>query len=177
MAQQSQYFMIDQTTLDMWLELLGAAACGKLVVASSEYYFTGEECADVKLTAKARTLFEGEKQRLDHRRSKAAAKALRMAERVEKSASMERTREEVVEKSQESTQKVAENSAPASEIPAETPEQLNQDLKPNPLNPPNGGGSVVTMAELNALLAAGLGCQPTRTHAPSRTRGRRRAAT
>lgn len=162
------YFMLDEGTLDMWLELLGPAACGKLLVCCAQYYFSGAEPDDIKLTAKARTLFEGEKSRLDHRRARAAAKTVRAAEAAEKSdrraASVENSaadhagRGKAAKKSRKSSRKVCEKTSPTGRVPAETASHPKHKHEHNPQTPTpratgggRGGGGVMSAAEFAAL--------------------------
>lgn len=172
---ETSYFYIDQPTWDAWVDALGFASASKLAGACAQFYFTGELTDDVKLAKVAKALFEGERARLEARRSKASAKAAAKVAKatpetpsnVEKSGGDRTNPGKSAKKSEKKSGRVAANSAPTRRVPAETTDHTKPKPKPNtPLTPraehggrgSGGWGSgSVTPAEYADMLEAGLG--------------------
>ena len=168
MADTPTYWSIDPSTYDTWVRVLGAAAAGKLMAACCGYFFHGADPDDFKLSKTARVLFDGERQRLDRRRASAinGTKSVRR-----KRDAGPRATGKSAGKSGNSLGKVAEKST-ENQAPAQQPtsENANSRLAPvlnlspntNPQTPaPRAkaarGSGIVSRAEFDAMVAAGLG--------------------
>jgi len=65
------YWSIDRETFDAWVRVLGTTGAAKLIAACAGYFFHGFDPDTYKLNKTARALFEGERARLDRRRTSA----------------------------------------------------------------------------------------------------------
>lgn len=65
------YWATDPDTWRMWVNVLGPAAASKLAGACMSYFFDGTEPDAFRLTKQARAMFEGERAKLDRRRTNA----------------------------------------------------------------------------------------------------------
>lgn len=171
------YWSIDADQFEMWTNLLGATAAGKLMQACAAYFFGGIE--PTNLNRQAQTLFEGERNRLERRR--ASATNGRKGGRTTKGASVDNHVEnsgsapKVAKKSRRSSAKVAKKLS-ENQTPTTTPSReinksrltpiLSLNLNQNPQTPaPSDGGAgsggrgagSVSPAEFAAMLGAGLG--------------------
>ena len=76
------YWATDPDTWRMWVNVLGPAAASKLAGACMSYFFDGTEPDAFKLTKQARAMFEGERGKLDRRRTSALNGAKRSRQKV-----------------------------------------------------------------------------------------------
>lgn len=182
-----EYWSISPATFDLWVEVLGYAAAGKLMAACCEYFLHGTEPDQIKLTKSATSMFEAERAKLDRRRELALRAGRGNRKKMATDASDQpatnvensKSCEEVSEKSAKSCEKSSKKSA--SEQPKKQP-STSGNAKPrlapiislnrnqNPQTPTRATvrcPGVMSQDEYYALLREGLGCHSPTAYGPS----------